>query len=153
MRMLELKIPPPLVAILVAIAMWFVARVGPSVQLPPSVWTSAFVIIALVGGATAAAGDLAFKRARTTINPIRPEKATALVTAGIYRFTRNPMYLGLALVLLGWAAFVGSLLALAGPIAFVLYIDRFQIAPEERVLLAKFGSAYAEYEARVRRWL
>lgn len=153
MSMLELKIPPPLVAVLAGIAMWFAARVGPSVQLPLSVRIAAFVIIALVGGATAAAGDLAFRRAKTTINPLRPEKATALVTAGIYRFTRNPMYLGLALVLLGWAAFLGSLLALAGPIAFVLYIDRFQIAPEERVLLAKFGSAYAQYKARVRRWL
>lgn len=151
--MLELKIPPPLVVVIVGVAMWFAAGVGPSVHWPLSLRISGFVIIALVGGATAAAGDLAFKRARTTINPIRPEKATALVTAGIYRFTRNPMYLGLALVLLGWAAFVGSLLALAGPIAFVLYIDRFQIAPEERVLLAKFGSAYAEYKARVRRWL
>jgi len=73
--------------------------------------------------------------------------------AGIYRFTRNPMYVGLALVLLGWAALLSSPWALLGPLVFVLYINRFQIAPEERVLSAKFGAAYTEYIARVRRWL
>jgi len=133
--------------------MWFAAQQRVSLEVPLVVRIIAFVIIALTGGATALAGDLEFKRARTTINPFRPENSTALVTSGIYRFTRNPMYVGLTLVLLGWAAFLCSAWALVGPVIFVLYIGRFQIAPEERVLSAKFGAAYTEYSARVRRWL
>ena len=110
-------------------------------------------MLALAGGAIALAGSLEFKRARTTVNPFKPESSTALVTSGIYRFTRNPMYVGLALLLLGWSAFLCSAWALFGPVIFVLYINRFQITPEERVLSAKFGAAYAEYTTRVRRWL
>ena len=153
MRALELKVPPPAVAFLVGAAMWFAAQQRFSLELPFVVRVFAFVIIALAGGATALAGDLEFKRARTTVNPFKPENSTALVTSGIYRFTRNPMYVGLTLVVLGWAAFLCSAWALLGPVIFVLYISRFQIAPEERALSAKFGAAYTEYAARVRRWL
>jgi len=113
----------------------------------------AFAAIALAGGATALAGDLAFKRAETTVNPFKPQNTSSLVTSGVYRFTRNPMYLGLLMVVLGWGAFLCSALALLGPVAFVTYITRFQIVPEERVLLAKFGMTYAAYIGRVRRWL
>jgi len=153
MSALELKIPPPVVALLIGALMWTASRSGPSFEFPLLARGAVFIVVALVGGATALAGDLAFKRARTTINPLKPEKTTTLVTTGIYRFTRNPMYVGLTLVLLGWAACLCSAWALAGPVAFVLYISRFQIAPEERVLSAKFGTAYAEYRSRVRRWL
>jgi len=153
MRALELKVPPPVVALLVAAAMWFVVRQRASLELPLFVRAVVFAVVALAGGAMALAGDLEFKRARTTINPFKPQNSTALVTSGIYRFTRNPMYVGLTLVVLGWAAFLGSVGALLGPAVFVLYIDRFQIAPEERILGAKFGAAYTEYRSRVRRWL
>jgi protein-S-isoprenylcysteine O-methyltransferase Ste14 len=150
---LELKVPPPVVAFLVGAAMWFAAWQRTSLELPLVVRTVAFVVLGLAGGATALAGNLEFRRLRTTVNPFKPENATALVTSGIYRFTRNPMYVGLALLVLGWAAFLCSAWALLGPVVFVLYVSRFQIAPEERVLSAKFGAAYTEYTARVRRWL
>jgi protein-S-isoprenylcysteine O-methyltransferase Ste14 len=153
MRALELKVPPPIVALLMGAAMWFAAQQRVSLELPLVVQIVAFVVIALAGAAMALAGDLEFKRARTTINPFKPENSTALVTSGIYRFTRNPMYVGLTLLLLGWAAFLCSAWAFLGPVIFVLYIGRFQIAPEERVLSAKFGAAYTEYTARVKRWL
>ena len=153
MRALELKVPPPVVALLVSAAMWFAAQQRVSLDVPLVVRIVAFVVIALAGGAAALAGDREFKRARTTINPFKPENSTALVTSGIFRFTRNPMYVGLTLVLLGWAAFLCSAWALLGPVVFVVYINRFQISPEERVLSAKFGAAYTEYTARVRRWL
>jgi protein-S-isoprenylcysteine O-methyltransferase Ste14 len=153
MRALELKIPPPLVAALIGIGMWFASRTGPSIELPLLMRAFAFVAIAFCGGATALAGNREFKRAQTTINPFKPENATALVTSGIFRYTRNPMYVGLMLVLLGWAAFLCSAWALAGPVIFILYISRFQIAPEERVLSSKFGADYADYVSRVRRWL
>jgi protein-S-isoprenylcysteine O-methyltransferase Ste14 len=150
---LELKIPPPVVAFLIGVAMWLVSTTGPSVDLPLLVRSLAFGGIAVLGGAVALAGDLEFRRARTTINPLRPQKTTALVTSGVYRFTRNPMYLGLLLVVTGWCAFLSSAITLLGPVAFASYITRFQIVPEERVLLLKFGASYSNYLARVRRWL
>ena len=153
MSTLELKIPPPLVALLIGVAMWFLARSGPSLELPLFARAAAFIVIALLGGALAIAGDLEFKRARTTINPFKPDNTTSLVTSGIYGLTRNPMYVGLTLGLVGWAAFLCSASALAGPVAFVLYIARFQIMPEERILAAKFGATYGDYTSRVRRWL
>ena len=153
MHQLELKIPPPAVAVLVGLAMWFASRVGPSLELPLLARGITFAVIALAGGAAGLSGNLAFKRAQTTPNPFKPQNASSLVITGVYRFTRNPMYLGLLLVLLGWATFLCSVFALLGPVAFVAYIARFQIVPEERVLLAKFGAPYSEYLASVRRWL
>lgn len=152
MPALELRVPPPIVALVFGLAMWLAAGVGPSLALPLAARVTAFAVVALVGGAVAFAGSLEFRRARTTVNPLAPQNATVLVTTGIYRYTRNPMYLGLALVVLGWAAFLASAVALLGPIAFVSYISRFQITPEERVLSVKFGDAYAAFTSRVRRW-
>ena len=153
MRALELKIPPPVVALLIGVAMWFCSRFGPVLELPLLVRVAAFVAIGLLGGVTAFAGNREFRRAKTTINPFRPQNATALVTSGVYRFTRNPMYLGLTLLLLGWAMFLCSACALVGPVLFALYVNCFQIKPEEKILSAKFGAAYSEYVSRVRRWL
>lgn len=81
------------------------------------------------------------------------DAASSLVTNGVYRFTRNPMYVGLLLALSGWAAFLSSPSALVYLVAFVLYMNRFQIEPEERVLASRFGADYAAYRTRVRRWL
>jgi len=153
MRVLELKIPPPVVALLVGTAMWAASRTGPSIELPFLVRVVVASPVALLGGGISFAGDMSFRRAKTTVNPMKPQKASSLVTSGIYRFTRNPMYLGLLLVVVAWAAFLSSAWALAGPVAFVLYIGRFQITPEERVLSTKFGAAYSNYKSQVRRWL
>ena len=98
------------------------------------------------GGCISLAGIVSFRRAKTTVNPLKPESTASLVTAGIDRFTRNPMYLGLLFVLLAWAVFLSSAWALVGPIAFVLYINRFQIVPEERVMATMFGVSYSEYK-------
>ncbi len=96
---------------------------------------------------------VSFRKARTTVNPLKPQAATSLVTTGIYAVTRNPMYLGMVLVLIGWAGFLASPISVMGPVLFWLYIDRFQIQPEERAMSALFGSSFAEYSARVRRWI
>ena len=114
---------------------------------------AAAIAIALVGGAFSIAGALAFRRAKTTVNPLRPERASALVTTGVYRITRNPMYVGLLLGLLAWAAGLSSPVSLAGPVAFIMFINRFQIEPEEKALLVKFGPEYETYKSTVRRWL
>jgi protein-S-isoprenylcysteine O-methyltransferase Ste14 len=99
------------------------------------------------------AGLLAFRASRTTINPLAPERVSALVTNGVYRITRNPMYVGQCFILLAWGVYLSALLPFLGPIIYILYITRFQIVPEERVLRQLFGEQYAQYTARVRRWL
>jgi protein-S-isoprenylcysteine O-methyltransferase Ste14 len=109
--------------------------------------------IALVGAAFTIAGIVSFRRAKTTVSPLKPESASSLVSSGVYTITRNPMYVGLLSLLVAWTVFLSSPLALVGPLAFFLYIGRFQIAPEERALSNLFGSEYANYRARVRRWL
>jgi protein-S-isoprenylcysteine O-methyltransferase Ste14 len=151
---LELKIPPLLVALIMAAVMWAIAPLGPLLtSVAPYILKGAAVAIAAAGLAVAIAGVVSFRRAKTTISPLKPETSTALVTSGIYAVTRNPVYLGMLLVLVGWAVYLGSPLALAGPLVFALYIQRFQILPEERALSSLFGSAYTEYKSRVRRWL
>ncbi|HEY8052299.1 MAG TPA: isoprenylcysteine carboxylmethyltransferase family protein [Steroidobacteraceae bacterium] len=153
MASLEVKIPPPAVAGIIAIAMWGTSRLAPLLQLPGTVRFGAAAAILLAGIGFSAGGVFAFRRARTTVNPTKPEQASSLVSAGIYQVTRNPMYVGLACVLVAWAVFLSSAWALPGPVAFVLYIGRFQITPEERALAKLFGTEYADYQSKVRRWL
>ena len=111
------------------------------------------VVLVIAGVSFDLLGLIAFLRMKTTINPLQPGKASALVTGGVYRITRNPMYVGMALLLTAWAVHLAALWPLLGPVFFVLYINRFQIAPEERVLKELFGEEYVAYTARVRRWL
>ena len=153
MRALELKIPPPAVALLIAAAMWGVSLATRLAFVPARIRLAAGIAIALAGVATAISGVVAFWRAKTTVNPLKPATSSSLVTSGIYRITRNPMYVGLALVLLAWAVFLSSVWSLVGPLVFALYMTRFQIVPEERILLGLFGAAYSAYQAKVRRWL
>ena len=152
MSSLELRVPPPVVALLMAAAMWGVFFLVPPSSVP-SLHVAAALGLAVVALAFSVSGVLAFGKAKTTKNPMRPEAASSLVVTGVYRVTRNPMYVGLGVLLLAWAVFLWSAWALVGPLAFVAYISRFQISPEERVLAKLFGAEYVAYKARVRRWL
>jgi len=107
----------------------------------------------IAGFAIAAISMGLFRRAKTTIHPLHPEAASALVTEGIYKFTRNPMYLGLLFLLIGWGLFLANPVNIIILIGFVLVMNILQIIPEERALLANFGQSYQDYKARVRRWL
>jgi protein-S-isoprenylcysteine O-methyltransferase Ste14 len=153
MNPLENKIPPPLVALLTAVMMWAIARDTPAITINNTLRLGLAGALTLVGVLLARAGFRAFGRANTTINPIDIEAASTLVTNGIYSSTRNPMYLGLVAFLLAWAVYLAVPWTLLGPLAFVLFITRFQIIPEERVLLKKFGDAYGAYQRQVRRWI
>ena len=153
MESLELKIPPPAIALLVAAAMWALSRVTPSLQVPTGIRQLLALAVASTGIGFSAAGVISFRRAKTTLNPTKPQLTSALVSSGIYTVTRNPMYVGLLLMLIAFAIFLSSPWALLGPAACFLYIGRFQIAPEERALTALFGAEYAAYLAKVRRWL
>lgn len=153
MKSLELKVPPPVVALCTALLMWLAASFTSPSPLPFVVRVIVGTMIALTGIGIGFAGMLAFQRANTTVNPFKPDTTSALVTQGIYRLTRNPMYLGLLLALVGWGAFLFRWPAFLVLPIFVLYIGRFQIAPEERVLTALFDGEYDAYRTRVRRWI
>jgi protein-S-isoprenylcysteine O-methyltransferase Ste14 len=152
-KALELKVPPPVVMLVVAAGMWGLSLAVPSVEVPLLARSIAGGVLACIGGAFSLSGGMLFRRARTTVNPMKPQASSSLVTGGIYRYTRNPMYVGLVFVLLGWATFLASPWTLVGPLACALYLQRFQIEPEERVLGERFGAAYSDYAASVRRWL
>jgi protein-S-isoprenylcysteine O-methyltransferase Ste14 len=136
-------------AVALAVAMWWLASAAPS---PP--WRSGMALgVFMLAGLVGFPAIRSFRRAGTTIDPVRIDRASTLVTGGIYRVTRNPMYLSLALLLAAWALWLGGPWVWAGPILLVLWLDRFQIRPEERAMAMRFGEAYARYRSEVRRWL
>jgi protein-S-isoprenylcysteine O-methyltransferase Ste14 len=153
MNFLENRFPPPLVALTIAILMWLAVLWLPATALPRGLTYTAAAIVLLAGLAFSIRGVGSFRRAGTTVNPIKIENASHLVTGGIYGISRNPMYVGVTLVLCAWAFFLGVLWTLIGPAIFVAYTTRFQIIPEERILATKFGDSYRDYCRRVRRWL
>lgn len=153
MAFLEHRIPPPAVALVLALLMWLSAPWLPGLGLPSLVRYGLALVAAVAGVGFLLPAARAFRSAGTTINPVRIENTSGLVTEGVYGLSRNPMYVSLTLVLVAIALLLDSLLAFAGPVAFVAWITYFQIIPEERMLAAKFGDAYAAYRQKVRRWL
>lgn len=150
---LEVKAPPVALMMVTAVLMWLVSLAAPAFDFGFPASVEAAALLALAGAFTCLAGVASFRRAMTTVNPMKPGSASALVVSGVYRYSRNPMYLGFLLILAGWALCLSNALALLWLPAFVLYMDRFQIRPEERALVALFSQEYAEYAARVRRWM
>jgi protein-S-isoprenylcysteine O-methyltransferase Ste14 len=132
--------------------MWLIARAAPSLhfEIPAHNWLA--LLLVSVGFVTGVLGVVTFRKAKTTVNPLKPH-ASSLVTWGVYAISRNPMYLGGLIMLLGWAVFLSNPLAFLFPPVYVLYLNRFQITPEERVLTSLFGATYVAYQARARRWL
>lgn len=153
MQTLDLKVPPAAVGLMCAAIMWAISTICSTTAFPLPGAQIVAVAIAIVGGGTIVAGILAFRRDSTTVNPLKPDKTESIVVHGIYRFTRNPMYLGVALILVGWAMYLANIAALLVVPAFVAYMTQFQIKPEERALLKKFGRTYTEYTASVGRWI
>jgi protein-S-isoprenylcysteine O-methyltransferase Ste14 len=152
MSSLDSKIPPPAVVLLTALLMWIAAGAVPQLgfDVPALQWFG--VALGVAGFAMGATGVVSFRRADTTVNPMKLHSSSALVAGGVYAISRNPMYLGGLMMLLGWALFLHNALPFALLPAYVLYINRFQIVPEERALTSLFGDTYVAYQARVRRW-
>jgi len=152
---LELKVPPVVVVLCCALSMWLTSKLLPTMELPLTngLRVGVATAMAISGLCIAAAGVVSFRKAKTTVNPTKPAATSSLVSEGIYRYTRNPMYLAMALVLLAWAILLSDMSAFLFVPLFVVYINRFQIDPEERALLALFGSEYTTYREKVRRWL
>jgi protein-S-isoprenylcysteine O-methyltransferase Ste14 len=149
---LKPRIPPPVLALLAALAMRWLA-----VSLPVATlvrgdlrWLGALVGLLAVWMMLTAFGQ--FRRARTTANPLKPETASALVTSGVFAYSRNPMYLGLTLILGGWAFWLGALTPWLMLPLFTTAITMLQILPEERALAGLFGTDFAAYRRNTDRW-
>ncbi|QSX78352.1 methyltransferase family protein [Agrilutibacter solisilvae] len=144
---LETRVPPPFLFLTLATIVW---------ALPGSIYSPVHTAIGvpalLLGLSINAWPKSLFRRAGTTVNPLHPERSSVLITSGLYRYSRNPMYLGYALALLGWVICQGKLLGLGAVAIFIGYVTRFQILPEERQLSARFPAEYAAYKRAVRRW-
>lgn len=153
MQWLELKAPPLFVWLVFAAAMLGVAQAAPGAAYAFPASSAWALSLALLGGAVALAGVLTFRGNRTTVNPLQPSAASSVVSTGMYRISRNPMYLGFFLGLAAWALYLSNFGAAFLLPGFLLYMTQFQIKPEERALLAKFGPEFAQYMARVRRWV
>ena len=136
-QLLECRVPPLAQAAVVAGAMWILAGGAPPAPFALTGWLALACIAA--GASVALLGVREFRKSATTVDPRIPSRAERLVVDGIYRYSRNPMYAGMLLALLGWAVYLRHALALAMLPVFVAYMNRFQILPEERALQAKFG--------------
>lgn len=150
---LELKVIPVVQVMVCAIAIFAIDHyitsygyIGPYHKL----FASAVFVVSIVVIMFAV---LSFKNSQTTVNPSTPENTSQIVDTGIYRFSRNPMYLAMALCLLGLCVFAQNLLTFLTLPIFVWYLTRYQIKPEERMLTKQFGEQYTQYCQKVRRWL
>ncbi|OCH15631.1 MULTISPECIES: isoprenylcysteine carboxylmethyltransferase family protein [unclassified Aliivibrio] len=150
---LELRIPPPLVMLLFMVTVFGFDKIMPFTlfYLPWLTYASVISLVTL-GGVIALWGVKEFKNAKTTVNPLKPESSSSLVNSGIYQYTRNPMYLGLLLILLSAVIYSQHPLGLVSALGFVLYMNRFQIEPEEKMLVKLFGDEFVDYSNQVKRW-
>ena len=153
MKYLELLIPPPVIMLIIGLMIWLSATLLPEASLSLPNGTVIAALLALAGLAISSAGVITFQRANTTLNPKQPATASRLVDSGIYRYSRNPMYLGVLLMLMGWGVYLGNMLSILFLALYIAYITRFQIIPEERLLQEKFPAEFRGYKQKVRRWL
>jgi len=153
MDKLKHKIPPPILMLLCAFLMWLSSNLGGLIVIPTSAKIALIVILIICANIFIFTGIKCFKKSDTTINPLQPETASKLVTTGIYQVSRNPMYVGLTILLLAWSIYLTSIFALIWIGIFMVTIQNLQIIPEEQVLAKLFGDNYINYKTKVRRWL
>lgn len=150
---MRLVIPPPVQGIITAIIMWGVALAIPQLSVPFRGSFLLMLALIAVGFIIEVIAIFMFMRAKTTVNPLAPQKTQKLVISGLYKYSRNPMYLGLCFMLLGYAVWLANPISTLVLFGFVWWITEFQIKPEEEVLREKFGQDYLDYQSQVGRWL
>ena len=144
-------IPPPIVTLICGLGIYFSRSLFPTYN-----HTSIVIISSLflsLGTMTLIAAMLSFKKQKTTVNPLQPERASSLVISGVFKYSRNPMYLGLSLILLSAAIqfnFVGGTLIV---LMFIAFITKFQIIPEEIAMEKLFGEEFVQYKKKTRKWI
>lgn len=153
MHRLELRIPPPVVMLFFCVLV-LVTKQGIAIYRFDTDWSRPLGwVLILLGLVSGAAGVLRFRKESTTIDPSNPYKTSYLVKNGLYRISRNPMYLGLGLILIGIELLTAELAGMIWVLAFFMYMTRFQILPEERALSQKFGDEFKKYKQKTRRWI
>lgn len=153
MKNLELTVPPALVFVFTGLIMWFVDLWIPGFHAEDVIRLSGSFLFVLTGGILGIAGVIQFRKAQTTVHPMDPAKTSTLVTSGVYSLSRNPMYLGLLLMLIGWSCFLMNPVSFIFVFGFAGFMNRFQIKPEEKFLNLKFGLEFQQYKKRVGRWI
>lgn len=153
MHWLELKVVPVVVMAIAVAIIWLFDQVVPDLYLRFPGQSVCTVLLFCLSGYLGLKGIWDFRQAKTTVHPHQPEKASTVVSSGIYRYSRNPMYLGLVLLLIVEGLILENWSMLFVVWGFIAYISRFQIVPEERALEMKFGQDYRDYKHKVRRWL
>jgi len=151
--MLQLKIPPPAYLLIFATLMYLLAKYLPIMSLfsePITKISYVFIIMGIVLDLFAVSQ---FLRSKTTVNPIKPKNTNNIVSTGIYRISRNPMYLGMLFLLTGWAIHLAALTPFLLLPVFIVVLTLQQIIPEEKILAQKFGDTYLHYKQQVRRWI
>lgn len=150
---LELKIPPAVITLIITIAMWWIDQyLVLDWALFEPIWSVSFMFVG-IGGLFGVLGLIEFYKSSTSIDPHDPHKASSLVTNGVYSISRNPMYVGLLLILVGYGFYLGNVLVFAMLPLFIGYMNRYQIIPEENIMEENFGEEYQKYKSEVRRWL
>ncbi len=150
---LELRVPPIVILVLFMVLMWLMVICLPYFTVDIAYQSIVSAILACAGVVVSLLGAVTFINAKTSVNPLAPGITSSLVTTGVYRYSRNPMYIGFLLMLVGWGVFLSNWVAFILPVGFVFYINHYQIKPEERILESLFGTAYLSYKHQVRRWL
>jgi protein-S-isoprenylcysteine O-methyltransferase Ste14 len=153
MSALELKIPPVLVTALLALLMWLLSHLTPGIPIYTELRVTFLLFFTGLGAYLGLAAVASFRKANTTVNPLTPEAISSLVVSGIFKRTRNPMYLALLLALTGWGLYLANIFSLLVTVGFVLYMNHFQIQPEERHLEEIFGIEFNDYKKQVRKWI
>eukprot|EP01129_Flabellula_baltica_P002766 TRINITY_DN12612_c0_g1_i1.p1 TRINITY_DN12612_c0_g1~~TRINITY_DN12612_c0_g1_i1.p1 ORF type:complete len:155 (-),score=25.60 TRINITY_DN12612_c0_g1_i1:78-542(-) len=149
---MELKVPPVALTIIYAVLMVIISFSPLSIPFIDPLNSLAFPV-AMFGVVFALMGVIQFNKAKTTVNPLSPESSSSLVQEGVYGYSRNPMYVGFFCGLLALSLWISSVTALLFSFSFIIYMNKFQIEPEEAALEKIFGTSYTHYKQRVSRWL
>ena len=153
MKWLELKLPPAIALMLFGILTTAAMKSDIAIFRNSKQWDGWVLVPLILAFIIIGWGVLEFRRAHTTVDPHRPNKASTLVTSGIFKYTRNPMYLGMVLMMLSATFYIGSGVGFVACVALAWYLTQFQIKPEEKIIEGLFGQDYLDYTQRVRRWL
>lgn len=153
MKKFELLIPPPIISVIVMIIQYAMYKLFPICSF---YWVGNNIVstvLILIGLSLAVTGIITFKKHSTTTKPTQPELSSKIVSSGVYKISRNPMYLGILFGLLGIGFYFGNIISILTPLLFFIYITQFQIKPEERILKKKFVEDYRKYISSTRRWI
>ena len=146
-----IKIPPPILALILVSSNYFLSKKIDPIHLPNQDLIS--IIILLIGLLILTNPIFKFIKSKTTIDPIKFKKVNKLIISGIYKYSRNPMYLGLLMIVISTSIFFLNIFSITTPLLFYCWINRFQIKREEIFLTEKFGEEYMSYKIKTRRWI